>query len=280
MDGLMKLSVKLMQDQYGFRLTPEQAQKYVELSTDMMRSVRSMRMVLGVPEPGTGLYGNTSVVMVVDDSPRFLNFYEKSLSAMSQLAQETKSPVIPAATSKRIPLGEAEALEVTMDLPDMKGFWPSGGPDLQSIMQHMYGASGQLKIHLASADAHTILMSYTSLERLKASLDFYKSRRPGLSGDAGVAKVAAAMPAGSQFVAYISLSGVAEVVRQFTTAFAGGRASAIPDFPNCPPIGIAAQIAPLRIEGHLIITAETLRTIGDTVANTRVEIPSPAPSQQ
>jgi outer membrane biogenesis lipoprotein LolB len=51
MEHLMEMSVKLMQRQPGIQLTPAQAQKYVQLSTEMMRSVQSMRMVLGVAEP-------------------------------------------------------------------------------------------------------------------------------------------------------------------------------------------------------------------------------------
>jgi hypothetical protein len=71
---------------------------------------------------------------------------------------------------------------------------------------------------------------------------------------------------------------VAEVARQFAEAFSGGKASAIPDFPDCPPIGIAAKVAPLGVEGRLVVTAETLRAIGDTVAKIRSTGPGPAPS--
>ncbi len=280
MDRMMKLSVQMMHNQPGFQLTPEQAQKYVELSTEMMRGVQSMRMVLGVAEPGTGLYGNTSAVMIVDDSQRFIEDYEKSLSTMRELAQETKSPVIPVATSQRIPLRETEALEVSMELPDMKVFTPPGGPDMHNIMQLMFGANGKLKVYVAPADEHAVVMAYISLERLKAALDFYKSKQPGLSSDAGVAKVAAALPPGSQVVAYVNFSGVAKVAQQFATMLPGGQATAIPDFTDGPPLGIAAKVSPLGVEGHLIVTAETLRAIGDIVAKARGAAPGPALPQQ
>jgi hypothetical protein len=280
MDRMMKFSVQMMKNQPGFQLTPEQAQKYVELSTTMMHGVRSMRMALRVAEAGTGLYGNTSAVMIVDDSRRFIEDYEKSLSAMHELAQETKSPVIPVATSQRISLGETEALEVSMEMQQMKAFTAPGGPDMQKMMELMFGANGKLLVYVAPADEHAVLMTYTSLERLKAALDFYKAKQPGLSGDAGVAKVAAALPPGSQFVAYVSFSGLAKVVQQFATIVPGGRAPAIPDLPDCPPLGIAAKVSPSGIEGHLIVTAETLRAIGDVVAKARGAASGPSPSQQ
>jgi len=50
---LMKVSVQMMQSQPTFKLTPEQAQKYAELSAQSLSGIRSMRMLLGVPESGT-----------------------------------------------------------------------------------------------------------------------------------------------------------------------------------------------------------------------------------
>lgn len=280
MEHMMKFSVQMMQNQPMFKLTPEQAKRYAELSTGAMSGAQSMRMLVGVAEPGTGLYGNTSSVMTVDDSKRFLEGYEKSLAAMREFAQESKSAAIPVATSQRIMLGETEALEVSMDLPDMKQFMPPGSPDPQKMMQLFVGGDGKLKIYIAPADEHTVVMAYTSLERLKAALDFYKSKQPGLTGDAGVAKVAASLPPGSQAVAYVSLSGVAKAVQQFATMLPGVPAGAIPELPDSPPLGFAAKVSPTGAEAHLIVTAETLRAVGDVVAKARGAAPGPNPPQQ
>ena len=237
-------------------------------------------MMMGVAEPGTGLYDNTSAVMTVDDSKSFFDRYEKTLTAMREFAQETKSPAIPVPTSQRIMLGETEALEISMDLPDMKQLAPAGGPDQQKMTQLLFGKEGKLKIYVAPADEHTVVMAYTSLDRLKAALEFYKSKQHGLSADTGLAKVAAALPPGSQAVAYVSLSGVATVVRQFAAMLPGGQAEAIPDFPDCPPLGFAAKISPTGAEGHMIVTAETLRTIGDVVAKARGAAAGASPPPQ
>ena len=279
MEHLMKFSVKMMQNQPQFKLTPEQAQKYVELSKGMMSGVRSMRMVLGVPDPGTGLYGKMLAVMTVDDSQRFIQGYEKSLAAMSEFATETKSPAIPVAKTKRIKLGETEVLEVTTDLSNMSKLTPAGGQDPQKMMKLMLGSSDTLKAYVAPADEHTIVMVYTSIEPLKEALDFYKSKQPGLAGDVGVIKVAAALPPGSQVVAYANLRGITEVVRQFATAIPGVRATAIPEFSDSPPMGMAAKVSPDGLEAHLIVTAETLHSIGEAVAKVRSTVSSPSPPQ-
>ncbi len=277
-DSWMKLSLQLMRNQPQFELTAEQAQKYSELSAQAMQGVRSMRMLLGVAAPEAGFYGNTSAVMTVDDAPRYLERYEQSLAAMRELALETKSPLIPTATSQRIKIGETEALEVSMTLPQLKQLTNPGGPDMQRMMELMFGAQGELKIYVAAADAHTVVMAYTSPERLKAALAFSQSKQPGLSSDAGVAKVAAALPPGSQVVAYVSLGGVAKAAKQFATMFPGGH-SVIPDFADSPPFGIAAKVSPAGAEGHLVVTAETLRVIGAAVAKARGAAPAPGRAQ-
>ena len=45
--------------------------------------------------------------------------------------------------------------------------------------------------------------------------------------------------------------------------------AAVPDFANSPPLGFAAKVSTGGVEGHFVVTTETLRTIGDTVAKTR-----------
>ena len=118
MEHLMKFSVQMMQNQPQFKLTPEQAQKYIELIQGMMNGVHSMRIVLGVPEAGAGLYGKTLAVMTVDDSQRYMEGYEKSLAAIREFVEETKNSAIPVATTKRTKLGETEVLEVSTDLSE------------------------------------------------------------------------------------------------------------------------------------------------------------------
>ena len=162
-----------------------------------------------------------------------------------------------------------------MDLSNIKQLTAPGAPDPQKMIQLMTGPGSSVKTYMAAADGHAVVLAYTSLEHLKAAIDFYRSKQPGLSGEAGVAKVAAMLPAGSQMVAYASLSGMANIARQFAANVPGANAAVIPDFPDSPPIGMAAKVTPEGVEGHLVVTAETLATIGDVVAKLRGAAPAP-----
>ena len=235
---------------------------------------------MGVTEPGAGLYGKTTVVVTVDDAKGYLDRYEKSLAAIREFADETKSPLIPVATSNRVKLGDADVLEVSMDLAKVMQASQPAAPDPQKMMQLFFGPSGKLTIYVAPADEHTVVMAYTSLDRLKSALEFCKSKQPGLSTDAGIAKVTAMLPQGAQVVAFASLSGLLKIGQQFATMMPGVRPDAIPDLPDSPPLGMAAKVTPAGVEGHLVITAETLRAIGDTVAKIRRPAAVPAAPPQ
>lgn len=261
MTRLMNLSVNVMKSNPAFNLSDEQAERYVELSTKSMAGAKSMAMVVGVPPAGTGLYGNTTAVMTFDDPQKFLDEYEKSLPALRELAEETQSPAVPLGTVQRVQVGDVEALEVTMEMPKLPAA-AAGGPDMQKMMQFMAGPDGKLKVYLAAADDHAVVMAYTSPELLKTALAAYKSKAAGISSDAQVAQTAAALPAGSQVVAYFSINGVANVIKQFAATMSEVPALAIPNFADAPPIGMAAKVSASGVEGSLVVPAGALKAIG------------------
>jgi hypothetical protein len=271
MEEVMKVSVKIMQNQPAYKLTPEEAKKYADLASGMMKGVKSIRMMMGVTEPGDGLYGNTTIVMTVDDTKGFLDSYEKSLVAMHKFAVDINSPAIPVATCQRTKVGDIDALEVSMAMPKLPSIARPGGPDPQEMMKLFIGGDGKLTYYVAPADEHTVVTAYISPERLKEAIESYKSKKPGLSADADVAKVAAKLPAGSQLIGYMSFNGMAKTAKQIMAAVPGAQGAMIPDFPDSPPFGFAAKFSPTGVEGHWIVTSETLRTIGDVVAKTRAE---------
>jgi hypothetical protein len=269
MEHLMKFSVDAMQQQPMYNLTREQAEKYGKLSMQAMSGLRSMRMLLGVPQPGGGLYSNATAVMSFDDSEKFLSRYEESLAGMREMAEEVKSPLFPVTTVEHIKVGSNDALKLRMDMSNIPQLTPPDGPDSQKMMQALMGPGGELTIYLAAADENTVVMSYTSLENLQSALELYKTKQPGILGDAGVAKVAAELPAASQFVGYVSLAGATRAAKEFAALIPGAPAAAIPDFPPSPPLGMAAKVSPSGVEGHLVVLADTLRAIGEMVARAR-----------
>ena len=275
MDHLMKFSVQMIKQNPAFHLTPEQADKYLQLSSGSMRHVRSMRMRLGLTNPGAGIYSNTTALMTVDDSKAYIDDYEKSLVAMGKFGQEVKSPLIPVPDVKRTKLGDIQVFEITMDMASAIQATTPGGPDIHALMRTVAGPEGKFKVFVAPADEHTIIMAYTSLDLLKSAIESYKSHDPGLAADPSVAKVTAMLPPGSQLVAYVDVSGVVQAMQQFFAALPNVPAMKLPDLAPSPPLGMAAKVTATGVEGHLVITAETLRSFGDAIAKFRQSLPHP-----
>ena len=269
MEHFMKFSVQMMTQNPAFHLTQEQAEKYLQLSSGAMRHVRSMRMRFGIAKPGAGIYSNTTALMTVDDSKAYLDEYEKSLVAMGKFGQEVKSPLIPVPDVKRTKLGETPVFEITMDMAGAMQAATPGGPDMHAMMRVFTGSEGKFKAFIAPADEHTVIMAYTSLDMLKSAIESYKSHDPGLAADEGVAKVAAKLPAGSQLVAYVEISGVVEAMQQFLGVLPNVPAVKLPEFAPSPPLGMAAKVTATGVEGHFVVTADTLRSVGDGIAKFR-----------
>ncbi len=58
--------------------------------------------------------------------------------------------------------------------------------------------------------------------------------------------------------------------------FPRDKLAAIPEFADSPPLGMAVKFSSAGAEGHLVVTAETLRTIGDAVAKARGAASAPS----
>ena len=59
----------------------------------------------------------------------------------------------------------------------------------------------------------------------------------------------------------MSLSGTLKVAQQLVSSLNAAAAVNIPVIPESPPIGMAGKFSPTGVEGHLVITADTLRTL-------------------
>jgi hypothetical protein len=269
MQEMMELSVTMMQSQPTFKLTPEQAEKFVDLSTALMKGVRAIGMRMGAGTPDGGLYEDAAMVMKVDDSKQYLEAYEKSIDAMGMLAAESSSPLLPKARSRRIKLDDGDALEVTMEMPDLQALMPAGAQNPHEMMKLFAGPDGTMKVYIAVADANTVIAAYTSPEKLKAAIDGYRSKEASLSKNPGVAKVSAALPQGSQAVMFVSVNGYAGMMRKFMAAGPGGVPFTIPEIPECSPVGMAVKASPSGVETHFVVPADVPKAIAETIMKLR-----------
>ncbi len=263
--GVMDMFIAMVQNQATPELSPKQKTQIAETFTAYLNGVQGVGMRMGVGEPDAGLYGDTEMVMRVANSKQYMEAYEKSLATMNTLAKEIQLPSLPAASSRRVQLDGADVIEVTMELSNLDVLADAGGPDPEAMKRLIVGPDGTIKHFITAVDDHTMVVAYTSLEKLKAAIDHFKAGKPGLSKNPKISKVSSALPKGSHAVWFVSVRGYADMVRQVMAAAPGGMPVTIPELPECAPIGMAVKASPTDIETHLVVPADVPKAISDAV---------------
>jgi hypothetical protein len=233
-------------------LTKDKAQKLEQAYGQMAKGLRGMSFVLGVAKEKEPIFSSAVGVMKVDDASAYLAGYEKNLAIVNDLVKDTKLPGAGASTVKKVEVGGAAGLEVTMDLSKSL----PGGDAAKGILESFLGEGGKLTTTMVVADPKTVLFGYTKADGLKDFLTAYKQKKGGLAMEADVAKVTTQLPAGSQWAFYLSPQG--------TMAFAGrvGLPIPLPPFPKTPPVAVGVKLSATGAESALVIPAEVFEGIG------------------
>lgn len=267
LNALMKLSVDMMQSMHKlYGISPEQAQKLSALSMEGMKGVRSFSMMLGAGKPGDTLFSNAVGAMRVEQDSAFMAAYEKSARQNTELFKGLHSPMLPAPEVTKSEVGGTAALQLTTKVPQ-----PPSGPQMPQqarMMELLFGPGGTVTAWIAPADEHHVAVGYVSKAPLERVLNAIRQGRPGLAGDAGVAKTAALLPAGAVAVAYINPAEMLEYVQRFAAAIMPPQVKVqlkLPEFPHTPPVGWALTTGANELQTCLVVPAEVLEAIGPYV---------------
>jgi hypothetical protein len=247
MDGLKGFAARVNKaapQLYG--VSPGQADRLAEVSQMSAEGLRGMSLYFGVGEPDDAVFGNLAMVMTCDDSVKYLRNYRKYLLAMNETTIEGTS-----------------ALKITMKLP--RPPQPTAAAELDRVMGVLFGAGGDIVFYLAAADQHTVVLAYTSKERLLECVRAVRNRAAGLHGESGVAQTAALLMPNPHWVGYWSQKGSIDFINRVIVKAAPplGNVNLLPDFPDVPPIGLAAKAGAGELHCHLVVPATTIRPIGE-----------------
>jgi hypothetical protein len=240
----------------------EKLKKLDQAYANMNKGIQGMAVVVSPPDKGKPLFSGTVVVMKVKDATGYLERYEKGIKDVREVFKDTKIAFGTPSATRRLKVDGLAALEATTDLSAGKEAFPEG---TKKLLEAMYGKSGKMRITLVAVAKDTILMPYVAAAESEGIVKAY--RKGGKTTLPGVVKVSGLLPRGSQWIGYISLSGVMDLVRQ--AASLEGQAEKIPQFPKTPPIGFAVKAGGGVVEGHLVMPAETLRALGQLVKQLR-----------
>jgi hypothetical protein len=271
-DPLMQVSfdiMKSMPNVYG--LNAEQVDQMPKTSLTAMKKVRGMSMVMGLGPAGTSLYSKMVIVMRVEKIDTFMDGYEDALKEYSEFVKKVNSPVLQPFEVEKTEIEGARALSMTMKAPKA----PAGmeTPQYDKMMEAMFGPGGKIDVWVVPADEHTVVIGYVTKEPLLQAIRAIKRGKPGLAGEAGVAKTVALLPAGAPWVGVWSPQGTIAFVKQVIPAVVPPGAKKpdikIPEFPKTPPIGIAVTTAPNELQACMVVPVEVLQGIGQYAAKVK-----------
>ena len=116
-------------------------------------------MVLG---PSDTLLGNCTALWHVENATKYLANYEKHIAAANKLAKEMKSSFVPTFEVEKVQVNGNPALRVEIAISLTMPV-----PDLNRMMEAMFGPDRKIVAYIAAADEHTIVVGYGSKKTLR-----------------------------------------------------------------------------------------------------------------
>ncbi len=267
MKSWMEISFGMMRSYPGGdKLTDEQIKKLSEISLKSMRGMRSMALLMGVGEGDEPLYSRMLLVMKTKDAKAYLDSYEAAMAEMMKIFKDADSPLF-SFESQRTEIDGLPVLKLTMNMePFLMG--QGQGPEAKKMLELMFGSDGKMDIYMAAADQQTVVGAYVSPKQLTPAVKAIQEGKPLLTDDASVAKTAAMLPPGAQWVGVLSPRGGAAFVARMMKAIVPPGAQGvpeIPEFPETPPLGFGVQLSPSGLDTDLAIPAAVLEAVSQVV---------------
>jgi hypothetical protein len=110
-----------------------------------------------------------------------------------------------------------------------------------------------------------VLAAYVTPQQLTPAVKAIREGKPQLSDEAGVAQTAAMLPAGAQWVGFLSPRGGAAFVARLIKAVAPPGAPEIPEVPETPPVGFSVKLSPVGLDTDLAVPAAVLEKVSETI---------------
>lgn len=276
MSSWMEMSFGMMRSYPGWeKLSDEQIKKMSDISLKSMQGLRSMALLMGVGQGEEPLYGRMLLAMRTKDAKAYLESYEDSMAQMAKVLKEANSSLF-SFELERIEIDGLPVLKLAMNMEPFLG-QQAQVPEAKKMMDLMFGSEGKMNVYMAAADEHTVIGAYVTPQQLPPAVKAIREGKPQLMDEAGVAKTAAMLPQGAQWLGFLSPRGAAAFVSRMvkTVTPPGAQVPEIPEFPETSPIGFGVQLSPAGLDTHLAVPADVLEKASETIRKVIAEQKKP-----
>ncbi len=238
-------------------LDEAQRQQLAELNALSVRRVHAMAMQMGLTDPDQPLYGNSTLVMHVDDAPAYIEDYARAMEQMGTWLRQLDDPPF-SYTSERIEIAGRPGLRFDLRMAGLFGAADTP-PEVEPMFQAMFGSAEQLSFFLAASDERTVLGTYVSQQPLEKML---AQPAPAFDSLPTVSRTLALLPADAQAIGVWSVRGMFAYYQRILGAVAPEPGMfAFPEFPASPPIGLAIGFSERSGRADVVLPRELLEAL-------------------
>jgi hypothetical protein len=217
--------------------------------------------------PGDSVVAGAMSIERVKNSAEHLKITREMLGMM-QADLKSKTTGEPIFEVSEVKVGDLEAIASVVNMTAISGVADADNPAagfMQSFFSKLFGADGKIRTFMAAADTGTVVSAYTK-EQLQRAVAHVRSGEKGLESDPQIAKTAALMAPGSQWVVYISPQGLLQWVGALLEGIIPAEAEfKMPGFPATEPIGLAARVSATGLDAEIVLPESVVAGIGQFV---------------
>jgi hypothetical protein len=271
LDGYMSLYGPLLKSllkSLGNPAAGDDAEGTIKESIEAFRQVQSMNFVWKLGKRSDPIYSNMYGTMKLDDSEKFLAAQEKYVAAAKKMIKDAKESGLDSIEAKHLRVAGKPALQMEMafDFSSMPG-----ADAARAMIDEFIGPSGKMAAYYVANDKQTAVFGVgVPQEKMVTALEVLKQPKKGLAEDAELSVTAAMLPAGSQWVFYVSPRGFMQMMTRLEMvalkSFGPGMMNfSLPTFAKCPPVGLAVKAAPDELRVEMVVPAPVIEATREYV---------------
>ncbi len=223
--------------------------------------------IISPVRPGDTIVAGTISIERVKNSTEHLKITREMLGMM-QAELKSKATGEPLFELNEVKVGDLQAIESIVNMSAISGAGDADNPAagfMQTFFDKLFGGDGKIHTFIAAADKETVVSAYTK-EQLERAVAHVRSGGKGLEADPQIAKTAALLAPGSQWVAYISPQGLVQWVTSLLQGIIPPEAEfKLPGFPVTEPIGLAARVSPTGLDAEIVLPESVVAGVGQFI---------------
>ena len=262
-ESLGEFSRKMMEqfaEDYGFEdFKAEDWQKVQSSWQTAMQGLRSMSLIVLPGEKDEPIYSNVYGIAKVDDARAYLKSYRESTTLWNELMARSSGDINLQYEMSDVKVGGREAMLMVVDVAAAAG--GPNAPEMEPIMEAMFGEEGKMRAYMVVADEHTVVSGLAPEDRIAAAVEQALSNEPGLAESPSVQSAVKLLDPQAPWRAVVSPQGCVEWFSRMWSLMIGqlgGGAPTIPEYPEAPPVAFSINFDGGQFLGEMVWPVETL----------------------